>query len=216
MNVGGGEAADQLVRMMLSGGEVAVRLSGSAARNLLAISLALAKNHKKISGKVNMGKMLRETRDVRSFPMTQDEYRIFQKEARPRKLLYAAIRDSRASGAENSMVDVIMPVTEIERANMVFEKIQYKQMGSGQQQEQDAPPKEKQPETPKKDSRSGRGSRDTSTSSRTRAESVVRTTSDERPSIEGKLKDYRAQLDKQRRSAPTKQKAKTKNRTKVK
>ena len=30
MNIGGGEAADQLVRMMLSGSEVAVRLSGSA------------------------------------------------------------------------------------------------------------------------------------------------------------------------------------------
>ena len=28
MNVGGGEAADQMVRMMLSGTEVAVRLSG--------------------------------------------------------------------------------------------------------------------------------------------------------------------------------------------
>ena len=46
MNIGGGEAADQLVRMLLSGGEVAVRLGGSAAKNLLAMSLALAKNHK--------------------------------------------------------------------------------------------------------------------------------------------------------------------------
>lgn len=43
MNIGGGEAADQLVRMLLSGGEVAVRLGGSAAKNLLAMSLALAK-----------------------------------------------------------------------------------------------------------------------------------------------------------------------------
>ena len=33
MNVGGGEAADQMVRMMLSGTEVAVRLSGSALKN---------------------------------------------------------------------------------------------------------------------------------------------------------------------------------------
>ena len=68
MNIGGGEAADQLVRMLLSGGEVAVRLGGSAAKNLLAMSLALAKNHKKISGKVRMGKMLQQTRDLRVFP----------------------------------------------------------------------------------------------------------------------------------------------------
>ena len=56
MNIGGGEAADQLVRMMLSGSEVAVRLSGSAIKNMLALTMALAKNHKTISGKVNLVK----------------------------------------------------------------------------------------------------------------------------------------------------------------
>ena len=43
MNIGGGEAADQLVRMMLSGSEVAVRLSGSAIKNVLALTMALAR-----------------------------------------------------------------------------------------------------------------------------------------------------------------------------
>ena len=70
MNIGGGEAADQLVRMMLASGEVAVRLSGSALKNVLALTLALARDHKKIYGKVNLGRMLRETRDLRQFPMT--------------------------------------------------------------------------------------------------------------------------------------------------
>ena len=79
MNIGGGEAADQMVRMMLSGGEVAVRLTGSAAKNLLAISLALAKSHKKVSGRMRMSKMLQQTRDLRTFPMTQEEYRTFKK-----------------------------------------------------------------------------------------------------------------------------------------
>ena len=41
MNIGGGEAADQLVRMMLSGSEVAVRLSGSAIKNMLALTICL-------------------------------------------------------------------------------------------------------------------------------------------------------------------------------
>lgn len=45
MNIGGGEAADQMVRMMLSGTEVVIRLSGSALKNLLALTLALARNH---------------------------------------------------------------------------------------------------------------------------------------------------------------------------
>lgn len=91
MNIGGGEAADQMVRMMLTGGEVAVRLTGSAAKNLLAISLALAKSHRKVSGRMRMGKMLQQARDLRTFPMTQEEYRAFKKGAREKKLLYAAM-----------------------------------------------------------------------------------------------------------------------------
>ena len=215
MNIGGGEAADQMVRMMLSGGEVAIRLTGSAAKNLLAMSLALAKSHKKISGKVRMGKMLQQTRDLRVFPMTQEEYRAFQKGAREKKLLYAAIKESRNPDGPNSMVDVVMPPSEVERANLVFAQMMYRQPEAERQQAQEVPPKEKQPETPKKDSRSGRGSRDTSISSPTHAESAVRTMG-ERPSVEGRLKAYRAQLDEQRRSAPARQKTKSKNRAKAK
>ena len=85
MNVGGGEAADQMVRMMLSGTEVAVRLSGSALKNLLALTMALAHNRKTLTGKVNMGKMLRETRDLRRFPMTPQQYKQFKKLAKKHK-----------------------------------------------------------------------------------------------------------------------------------
>lgn len=80
MNVGGGEAADQTVRMMLTGCEVAVRLSGSALKNTLALTMALARNHKTISGKVNLVKMLKETRDVRRFTMTPEQYQQFKNE----------------------------------------------------------------------------------------------------------------------------------------
>ena len=210
MNIGGGEAADQLVRMLLSGGEVAVRLGGSAATNLRAMSLALAKNHKKISGKVRMGKMLQQTRDLRVFPMTQEEYREFRLKAREPKLLYAAIQNSRDSNGPNSMVDVVMPATEVERANLVFQKMMYQQPEFPRKEQ---PDRERQPEmepgTPKKDSRSGRASRDTGTSSPPRAGSAARTTSEERPSVEGRLQGYRARLEEQRQRAPARQKTKT-------
>ncbi len=122
MNVGGGEAADQMVRMMLSGTEVAVRLSGSALKNLLALTMALASNRKTLSGKVNMGKMLRETRDLRRFPMTPEQYKQFQKLAKKHKLLFSVIRDKDDRG---KLMDVILPVTELDRANAIFERILY-------------------------------------------------------------------------------------------
>ncbi len=122
MNVGGGEAADQMVRMMLSGTEVMVRLSGSALKNLLALTMALASNRKILSGKVNMGKMLRETRDLRRFPMTPEQYKQFQKLAKKHKLLFSVIKDKDDKG---KVLDVILPVTELERANAIFERILY-------------------------------------------------------------------------------------------
>ena len=138
MNIGGGEAADQLVRMMLAGSEIAVRLSGSGLKNMLALTLALAKNHKTISGKVNLVKMLKETRDVRRFAMSPEQYQAFKKKAGKQKILFSAIRDTDGHG---KVVDVIMPVTEIDRANMIFERIHY----LGQPEQAQQPPREQAP-----------------------------------------------------------------------
>ena len=214
MNIGGGEAADQLVRMMLSGSEVAVRLSGSAIKNMLALTMALAKNHKTISGKVNLVKMLKETRDVRRFSMSPEQYQQFRQRAGKQKILFSAIRDSDNKG---KVVDVIMPVTEIDRANMIFERIRY--TGQPEQARQDAPSKEqearvtppvgkRQEVTPKKESRSGTDLPDTkgrSTSSSGR-ETAAGTMTNERPSVLERLKGYQAQLDQQQKSAPAKEK----------
>ena len=207
MNIGGGEAADQFVRMMLSGSEVAVRLSGSALKNVLALSMALAKNHKTISGKVNLAKMLKETRDVRRFAMSPEQYQAFKKKAGKQKILFSAIRDTDGHG---KVVDVIMPVTEIDRANMIFERIQY----LGQPEQAQQPPREQAPSKevePKKGSRSGQDLPATVPSS-TSSKDGSRMTSEERPSVLERLKGYKAQLDQQQKSAP----AKTKDRQKSK
>ena len=87
------EAAEQMVRMMLSGGEAAIRLSGSAIKNSAALLLALARSHKRVFGKVRLVQMLRETRDIRQFQMTPGQFRTFKKMAKKKKVLYSAIRD---------------------------------------------------------------------------------------------------------------------------
>ena len=252
MNIGGGEAADQLVRMMLSGTEVSVRLGGSALKNLLALTMALAKNNKALSGKVNLGRMLRETRDLRQFSMTPEQYKQFASLAKKQKILFSAIRDRDDRG---KLIDVILPVTELDRANVIFERLAYmppahqeersvpqrarEAPGDPQQErsraqgreeqnqpqrpqngpvreEQQAGPQEVPP--PKKDSRSGRDSPVTNTSSATPSDSErMRRTIEgpvDRPSVEERLKGFRAQLEQRRQSAPTKTKtrAQTKQR----
>ena len=104
---GNGEAADEVVRMALSGAEMTLRLTASATKNLLALSIALAKSHKKLCGKTSMKKMLRETRDIRVFSMTGAQYRQFEKQARKFGLLYAMIRDK---GRDGKQVDLVLPL----------------------------------------------------------------------------------------------------------
>ena len=244
MNIGGGEAADQLVRMMLSFGEVSVRLGGSALKNVLALSMALAKNNKTISGKINLGKMLRETRDLRQFPMTPEQYRQFSKLAKKQKLLFSAIRDKDGTG---KLIDVILPVTELDRANMIFERVGYLTPEPAAPQREQKPPRkererpqkqreekgkevapserkapQKAPKEPvrpqekgrqeaaasKKDSPSQRASPGTRSSSSSRSKAGPTARTSDRPSVEGRLKAYRGELDRRRKSVPVKSKTK--------
>ncbi|MBR0312819.1 MAG: PcfB family protein [Oscillospiraceae bacterium] len=212
----GGEAADQMVRMMLSGSEIAIRLSGSALKNMLALTMALAKQNKRLSGKVNMTRMLRETRDLRLFPMTLEQYQAFRRHARKQRLLFSAISDRDGRGR---LLDVVMPVTELDRANLIFERIRYSgipEQGeeTAQQEKIREKSREQEPsrdrawdperETPKKDTRSGRGSRDTSSRPSTWSSSENgRARTNEKPSVEEQLKGFRAQLDEKHKSVPT-------------
>ncbi|MGM9538347.1 MAG: DUF3801 domain-containing protein [Candidatus Onthomonas sp.] len=197
MNTGSGEAADQMVRMMLSSGEVAVRLTGSAVKNLAAISIALARNHKKLSGRVGMTRMLRETRDLRLFPMSEEQYSQFRQLARQQKILYATVKDKDSHGKQ---VDLILPASDVERANLVFEKMLYQDASAQavELQKEEA----RSEHASKKERRSGRDSHDTRPSSDSR-------TTAERPSVEARLKGFRSDLN-QRQSAPARAKIRTK------
>ena len=129
-----------------------------------------------------------------------------------------------------------MPVTEIDRANMIFERIRY--TGQPEQARQDAPSKEqearvgqeapqreqkrprqeetpvtppvgeRQGVTPKKGSRSETDLPDTKgrSTSSSGRETAAGTMTNERPSVLERLKGYQTQLDQQQKSAPAKEK----------
>lgn len=204
MNIGGGEAADQLVRMMLSGTEVAVRLSGSALKNTLALTMALAKHNKVISGKVNLRKMLQQTRDLRQFPMTPEQYRQFSRLAQKQKILFSAIRDKDGRG---KLIDVVLPVTELDRANLVFERIG---LARRREETKEHPVKEGMPS--KKESPLGRDSPEISSRSASSRDVRTSTMTNERPSVEGRLNAYREQLTHREKAAPVKKRAKAHDR----
>ena len=175
---------------MLTGTEITLRLTASAAKNLLALSVALAKQHKQISGKTRMKKILKDTRDIRVFPMTRAQYRAFQKKAKPFRLLYASIRD-RDGG---SQIDLVLPATELDRANLVFEKMLYRQADKTSGKE----PAEKSHGKEEPSKNASRWPPDLtatkSVSGRSKATPRQRTTSNERESVMLRLEQYRSLL----------------------
>ena len=91
--------------MMLSGGEVAVKLAGSAAKNAAAMLLALARNHKKVYGKTSLKKILQQTRDIRTFSLTPEQYREFSRQAKDKVLFADDTGSSSPTSRKNSKND---------------------------------------------------------------------------------------------------------------
>jgi len=186
-----GDAAEEVVRLAISGAEVTLRLTASAAKNVLALSMALAKNHKKLCGKTSMKKMLRETRDIRVFPMSKEQFRQFEKQAKKVRLLYAAIRDT---DGKDKVIDVVLPATELDRANFVFEKMLYHQQG----EKVDAVPEKEaaSKETPEKNVSRSRPDYSATKSAPSSKESPTKNTErmDERSAIR-RLQVYKRELE---------------------
>lgn len=73
-----GDAADEMVRMVLNGTEVAIKLTGSAAKNLAALLVAWSKNEKKVYGKTTMMKLLKSGEPLQVLSMTKEHYSRFK------------------------------------------------------------------------------------------------------------------------------------------
>jgi len=63
----GGDAADQIVRYSMEGMEHTLRISGSIAKNLAVLIVAVMKDQKKTRGKTNLLRMLKEQRAMKYF-----------------------------------------------------------------------------------------------------------------------------------------------------
>ena len=191
MSLSSGDVADEVVRLALTGTEITLRMAASATKSLAVMTLALAKHQKQLSGKINMRKMLKGNRDIRVFTMTPQQYRKFRKKAKKYRILYSIVKDKDGKGRS---IDVLMPATELERANAIFERIDY-----GREQSVSQPQKTKEKEEKSKNvDRSAtvlRDTKDRRTFSRQNSTmpQSPQTMNNQKPSVEAKLEGYRQQ-----------------------
>lgn len=89
----GNDPADQIVRFTLEGTEVALKLSGLAAKNFALFVYAVLKDQKKTHGKTRLVRMLREQRPFKFFNLPSTHMKEFVREAKEHGLLYVPIRN---------------------------------------------------------------------------------------------------------------------------
>ena len=126
MNLGS-DAADQIVRYSLAGTEVALKLSGLAAKNFALFVYAVLKDQKKTRGKTRLVRMLKEQRPFKFFQIPQEALREFAKEARAHGLLYVPIRNKRDDGQIELVVfadDAAKVQRVLDNLNLDFVKAQ--------------------------------------------------------------------------------------------
>jgi len=115
----GSEPADQVVRYTLEGAEVALKLSGLAAKNFAVFAYAVLKDQKKNKGKTRLVRMLKEQRPLKFFTVPSGQMRQFSQEAKKRGLLFVPIRNKQNPGE----IELVVFADDAAKVNRVMDRL---------------------------------------------------------------------------------------------
>lgn len=135
-----GEAAEEVVHMMLQGTEVTLRLTGATAKTLASILVAYSKGDRKVHGKTSMMKLLKSGEELQVFSLTETQYETFKGLARG-SVLYALFSNKQQ---ENGTYDVVIASKSIPTVNHILDKIGYGR-ASGELMQEDPQKKDTRP-----------------------------------------------------------------------
>ncbi len=118
-----GEAADQVVRMALQTGEVALKITGAGAKQLAVLIYAILKDQKKTKGRARLETLVRTGKPLTVFSVKESDIKEFVKEAKRYGVLYCAVRNPR--GSKEGMVDLIVKEEDASRINRIVERFKF-------------------------------------------------------------------------------------------
>ena len=103
-----GDAAEQIVRMSLEDTEIALKLTGSAAKNLAAALYAVLKNRDKtkIKGRQRLTAMLKSGKELKVFTIRESHLKQFSHEAKRYGVVYCALRGKEPSADGLSLIHI--------------------------------------------------------------------------------------------------------------
>ncbi len=117
----GTDAAETMFRMMLQGTEVAIRLTGTGAKNLAALLYRYTQGDKRLKGAINLNKLLKSGDELTIVRIDQRELAEFKTLARKYGVLFSAVRDIRAA---DDMCDVFFKKKDYAKVEHVVGKME--------------------------------------------------------------------------------------------
>lgn len=117
-----GDAAEQVVCFSLEGTEVALKLTGSAAKNIAAAMYAVLKNKdkNKLKGHQRLTAMLKSGKELKVFTIRKEHLKRFAREAKRYGAVYCALRSGKKCA--DGMVDVMVRAEDASKINRIVER----------------------------------------------------------------------------------------------
>ena len=114
-----GDAAEQVVRLSLETGEVAVKLAGEGAKQLAILLYAILREQKKTKGKTRLTNMLRSGKELKVFAVKDTDLQFFCREAKKYGVLYCVLKDRDAT---DGITDIMVRAEDASKINRIFER----------------------------------------------------------------------------------------------
>ena len=116
----GGEAADQMVSYAFKGGEVVLRLSGAAAKNLAVYLTALLKQGGPSKGKTTLKRMIADGKELTVQCIDADQIPYFNAMAKKYGVMFVAVRDKQNLDGK---CDIMFRLEDSARVNRIFDRL---------------------------------------------------------------------------------------------
>ena len=135
----------ELLKLLIDGVEVMVRLTGNGAKNLATALYAYYNGEKKVKGATNLNKLLKSGKELQIFRLAEEDLKDFKVQATKYGVLFSAIKDTRA---DDGFVDIFIKKEDISKVNHVLGRMDYNQLSHEPAKEEQT----KAQEEPKKES----------------------------------------------------------------
>lgn len=114
-----GEAADQVMRMMLNGTEVLLKLSGSGAKNAAVLLYSIVRQQKKTKGAARLESMLRSGKPLKVYTFKDSDLPKFKEVAKQYGILYTILKEKDRTGG---VFDVMVRAEDENKIGRITER----------------------------------------------------------------------------------------------